>query len=180
MSEAIVRLSDGPGVKAELVIPVRPEAVWELVSDISTSPRFSPELQRTEWLEGADGPAVGASFAGHNARPDGRRWQTVCRITEFTAPHRFAWSVLPSLGTAPGDAFAHWHFELVPEPGDAGTRLVHGMRLGNLRTPIHAFVEAHPEQEEAVLGARLASLGGGIEAVLSGIAADVTRTRSSA
>ncbi|WP_052434518.1 SRPBCC family protein [Streptacidiphilus melanogenes] len=157
----------------EVNIPARPERVWELVSDISTSPRFSPELQRTEWLEGATGPMIGAHFAGHNARPDGRRWQTVSRITEYAPLHRFAWAVLPDVATAPGDAFAHWHYELRPD--GAGTVLVHGMRLGNLRTPVHAFVEAHPEQEEAVVDARLASLRNGIEAVLGGVAAHATR-----
>ncbi len=162
-----MRLSDEPGVVVEVTIPAPPQRVWDLVADISTSPRFSPELQRTEWLDGADGPAVGAHFAGHNARPDGQRWRTVNRITEFTPLHRFAWSVLPDTATAQGDAFARWHYELTPD-GD-GTRVRHGMRLGNLRTPIHAFVESHPDQEEAVLEARLSSLRNGIEAVLRGI-----------
>ncbi|MFJ5927379.1 SRPBCC family protein [Kitasatospora sp. NPDC092948] len=168
-----MRLSDEPGVVVEVTIPAPPHRVWELVTDISTSPRFSPELQRTEWLQGADRPAVGAHFAGHNARPDGYRWQTVNRITEFTPNRRFAWSVLPDVATVQGDEFACWHYELTPD--GAGTRLRHGMRIGNLRTPVHALVEAHPEQEEAILDTRLASLRNGIEAVLRGIAADATR-----
>ncbi|MGW4378905.1 SRPBCC family protein [Kitasatospora sp. NPDC004531] len=168
-----MRLSDEPGVLVEVTIAAPPQRVWELVADIATSPRFSPELQRTEWLEGAEAPAVGAHFAGHNARPDGYQWQTVNRITECTPNERFAWSVLPGTDTAQGDAFARWHYELTPE-GD-GTRLRHGMRLGNLRTPLHKVVESNPEQEEAIVGGRFASLRTGMEAVLQGIADDATR-----
>ncbi|MFG2698419.1 SRPBCC family protein [Kitasatospora sp. NPDC048407] len=169
-----MRLSDEFAVVVEAAIPAPPERVWELVADISTSARFSPELQRTEWLQDADGPAVGAHFAGHNARPDGYEWQVVNRITEFTPNERFGWSVLPEIGTAQGDAFARWYYELTPE--GAGTRVRHGMRMGNLRTPLHAFIEANPDQEEAIVGARLTALRTGIEAVLAGIAEDVTRS----
>ncbi|GGQ92084.1 SRPBCC family protein [Kitasatospora griseola] len=168
-----MRLSQEFGVVVEATIPAPPERVWELVADISTSPRFSPELQRTEWLEGAEGPAVGACFAGHNARPDGHRWQTVNRITELSPSRRFAWSVLPDTATAQGDAFAHWFYELTPE--GAGTRVRHGMGMGNLPTPLHAFVAANPEREEAIVEARLVSLREGIGAVLEGIAAEAAR-----
>ncbi|MFD8481860.1 SRPBCC family protein [Kitasatospora sp. NPDC059673] len=169
-----MRLSDEFGVVLEVTIPAPPQRVWELVTDISTSPRFSPELQRTEWLQDAEGPAVGAHFAGHNARPDGQQWQTVNRITELTPNERFGWSVLPDIATAQGDAFANWYYELTPE--GTGTRLRHGMRLGNLRTPLHKYVEANPDQEEMLVDARLASLHDGIEAVLKGIATEATRS----
>ncbi|OKJ02992.1 SRPBCC family protein [Kitasatospora sp. CB01950] len=173
-----MRLSDEFGVVVEATIPAPPQRVWDLVADISTSPRFSPELQRTEWLDGAEGPAVGAHFAGHNARPDGTKWQTVNRIIEFTPLERFAWEVLPDTATAEGDAFARWHYEVTAD--GEGTRVRHSMRMGNLRTPLHRFVEQNPEQEEALVDARLAVLREGMEAVLKGIAADAAAVDSDA
>ena len=48
-----------------LQMAASPEAVWELVSDITNTGKFSPETFEAEWLGGADGPVVGARFRGH-------------------------------------------------------------------------------------------------------------------
>src|SRR3954447_5731008 len=45
-----------------------PEAVWELVSDVTRIGSYSPETFEAEWLDGATGPAVGAKFRGHVKR----------------------------------------------------------------------------------------------------------------
>lgn len=43
--------------------------VWQLVSDITRYGELSPEtIQTAEWLDGADGPAVGARFRRHIRR----------------------------------------------------------------------------------------------------------------
>ena len=44
------------------------EVVWELVSDVTSIGKFSPETFEAEWLDGATGPAVGARFRGHVKR----------------------------------------------------------------------------------------------------------------
>ena len=49
-----------------------PRVVWELVSDITNTGRFSPETIDAEWLGGATAPAVGVKFRGkvlRNGRP---------------------------------------------------------------------------------------------------------------
>ena len=42
--------------------------VWNLVADVRNTGRFSPEVFDAEWLDGADGPALGARFRGHVKR----------------------------------------------------------------------------------------------------------------
>ena len=44
------------------------QRVWELVSDVRNTGRFSPETFDAEWLDGATEPAVGARFRGHVKR----------------------------------------------------------------------------------------------------------------
>lgn len=36
-----------------------PEAVWDVIADIRNTPKFSPEVFESEWLDGATGPALG-------------------------------------------------------------------------------------------------------------------------
>ena len=53
--------------RSEITAP--PRRVWELVTDITLMPQFSPELRRVEWTGGADGPFLGARFTGVNQNP---------------------------------------------------------------------------------------------------------------
>lgn len=57
-----------------------PERVWHLVSDVTRMGEWSPICRRCEWLDDADGPAVGAKFRGHN-RQGLLAWSTVCEVT---------------------------------------------------------------------------------------------------
>ncbi len=59
------RYADKPTVQVRIWVGAPPARVWELVSDIGLMPAMSSELQSVEWLDGADGPAVGARFAAH-------------------------------------------------------------------------------------------------------------------
>ena len=51
---------------AETVVDAAPERLYDLVADLPRMGEWSPECQRVEWEDGADGPAVGATFVGHN------------------------------------------------------------------------------------------------------------------
>ena len=51
---------------AETVVTASPERMYALVADLPRMGEWSPECQRVEWADGADGPAVGATFVGHN------------------------------------------------------------------------------------------------------------------
>jgi hypothetical protein len=71
-----------------------PEAIWGLVSDITSTGRFSPETFEAEWLDGATGPALGARFRGH-VRRNGR-WPvywTTCVVVASDPGREFAFTV---------------------------------------------------------------------------------------
>ncbi|MGW3498219.1 SRPBCC family protein [Streptomyces sp. NPDC001020] len=166
-----MRLADGPHVECEIEIAADPKRVWELVSDISTSTRHSPELQEVEWLDGAQGPAVGARFSGRNQNEHLGEWRTVSRIVEMAEPHTFRWEVVYG-DQGSGEALAVWAYMLEPIAEGTSTRLRHGMRIGPARGPLHDFVEKYPEREEQIIDGRLALLRTGIEATLAGVKAE--------
>jgi uncharacterized protein YndB with AHSA1/START domain len=71
-----------------------PERVWELVSDVTRIGRYSPETFEAEWLDGADGPAVGARFRGHVKRNGrGPVYWTTCTVTAAEPGREFSFGV---------------------------------------------------------------------------------------
>src|SRR5581483_1834437 len=83
--------------------------IWELVSDVRNTGRFSPEVFESEWLDGATGPALGARFRGHVKRNEiGPVYWTTCRVTHCEPGHEFAFDVL--IGDKPAN---HWHYKFV-------------------------------------------------------------------
>nr|BFD94975.1 SRPBCC family protein [Kitasatospora sp. Xyl93] len=180
-----MRYADGPGTQCEVFVGAPVERVWELVTDIGLPTRLSPELQRVAWLDGADGPAVGARFEGHNSRADMPDWRTVSEITELTgtvgragsdAPagrRVFAWGVMDADGrygepvSDLAGALARWRFELTPE--DGGTRLRQSVVIGPGRSGASLVIDAKPELEEKIVDFRLNELRTGMTATLEGI-----------
>ncbi|MEV6900566.1 SRPBCC family protein [Amycolatopsis sp. NPDC051372] len=49
-----------------------PRTLYDLVSDVTRTPEWSPEVIECRWLDGASGAAVGAEFLARNKR----RWFT--------------------------------------------------------------------------------------------------------
>lgn len=71
-----------------------PMAIWNLVSDITNTGRFSPETFEAEWLDGATGPSVGTRFRGHvNRNGWGLRYWTTCTIVACEPGREFAFTV---------------------------------------------------------------------------------------
>ena len=71
-----------------------PERVWDLVSDVTRIGRYSPETFEAEWIDGATGPAVGASFRGHVKRNEkGPVYWTTCTVTDCDPGKTFAFGV---------------------------------------------------------------------------------------
>ncbi len=105
--------------EANIDIDAPPERVYDLVSDITRMGEWSPETQRAEWRDDADGPAVGARFRGWNKRGP-MRWHTDCEVEEADAGRAFAFRVK---GTN-----ARWGYRL--ERRDEGTRLTETRDLG--------------------------------------------------
>jgi hypothetical protein len=87
-----------------------PQQVWDLVSDVRNTGRFSPETFEAEWLGGATGPELGAKFRGHVRRNEiGPVYWTTCRVTACVPGREFGFEVL--IGDRPVN---NWHYRFEP------------------------------------------------------------------
>lgn len=94
-----------------VVIAASPQAVYDLVSDVTRTGEWSPVCNACWWDEG-DGPREGAWFTGRNEL-DGRIWETRSLVVAAEPDREFAFNVLGN--------WVRWGFALEAE-GD-GTRL---------------------------------------------------------
>jgi uncharacterized protein YndB with AHSA1/START domain len=100
-----------------------PQRVWDLVSDVTRIGRYSPETFEAEWLDGATGPAMGATFRGHVKRNQkGPTYWTTCTVTASEPGRQFAFGV--GSGDKPLNV---WRYELAPS-GD-GTDVTESFAL---------------------------------------------------
>ena len=100
-----------------VVVRSSPEALYDLVSDVTRTPEFSPAVVRCTWLDGATGPAVGARFEAVNTTEAGRTWKNRPVVTVADRGREFAFSRTEKFaGTL------IWRYRFVPEEG--GTRVV--------------------------------------------------------
>jgi uncharacterized protein YndB with AHSA1/START domain len=99
------------------------EKIWDLLADVRNTPRWSPEVFESEWLGGATGPALGATFRGHVKRNEiGPVYWTKCRVTACEPGREFGFAVLA------GDrALNNWHYRLTPV--DGGTDVTESFRM---------------------------------------------------
>ncbi|MFF6867912.1 SRPBCC family protein [Streptomyces sp. NPDC007910] len=171
-----MRYAEGPGTHCDIHVGAAVPLVWELVTDILLPTRFSPELRRAAWLDGAGGPRVGARFEGHNHHRLLGEWRTVSYVTELEdAGERrvFAWTVTDADGRFGGPApdparpMAAWRYELAPE--DGGTRLRQSARLGPARSGVSLTLDRWPDREEEIVATRLEELRTGMGTTLAGI-----------
>jgi hypothetical protein len=85
--------------------------IWNVVSDVRNTGKFSPETFESEWLDGATGPHLGARFRGHVKRNEiGPIYWTTCRVTACVPGEEFGFEVL--LG---GRAVNNWHYRFEPQ-----------------------------------------------------------------
>ncbi len=104
-------------MKASVTVPMAaaPHEVWDVVSDVRNTGRFSPETFEAEWLGGATGPELGAKFRGHVRRNEiGPVYWTTCRVTACDPGREFGFEVL--IGDRPVN---NWHYRF--EPSATGT-----------------------------------------------------------
>jgi len=100
-----------------------PEQVWDLVSDVTRIGSYSPETFEAEWLDGATGPAVGATFRGHVKRNGrGPIYWTTCTVTACEPGREFAFGVGSS-----DKPLNVWGYQL--EPAGDGTDVTESFAL---------------------------------------------------
>jgi uncharacterized protein YndB with AHSA1/START domain len=130
---------------ASVDIDASPDAVWNLVSDVTRMAEWSPECIRAEWVDGASSAKVGAESHGYN-RLGTLEWDMRCVITECEPRRRFAFSVPPDSPHA-----TLWRFDLTP--AGTGTRLTESFDAPIIN--VEGSVGNYPERcEMLVEGAR--------------------------
>ncbi|MEL7207128.1 MAG: nitroreductase family protein [Actinomycetota bacterium] len=157
-----VSLADGPGTVAEVDIKAPIAKIWELVTDISQSGRFSGECTGAEWDEGHDGPALGAVFTGSNQHDAIGEWTVPCFVDYFEPMTKFGWCT--SDVDNPG---ARWRFDLEAIAGCV--RLRHRVSLGPGPSGISAAIESMPDKEPRILERRMQEHFANMTAVVEGI-----------
>ena len=94
-----------------IVVACPPEAVYDLVSDVTRTGEWSPICTGCWWDEG-DGPRAGAWFTGRNETPE-RTWETRSQVETADLGRAFGWLV--------GGSLVRWAYTFAP--AEAGTLL---------------------------------------------------------
>jgi hypothetical protein len=138
-----------------VVVAVSPEALYDLVSDVTRTGEWSPVCVACWWDEGATGQA-GDWFTGRNVTPE-RTWETRSLVAVADRGREFAWLV--------GGSRVRWGYLL--EPVDGGTRLTETWAF--LPDGLALMTERYGEgaQEQVELRVRMAHEG--IPATLAAI-----------
>ncbi|GAA3442580.1 SRPBCC family protein [Planomonospora venezuelensis] len=100
-----------PSASASIEISAPPEAVYDLVSDVTGMSGWNVECERVRWVGPVREARAGARFRGSN-RNGRRRWSTVCTITAADPGRAFAYHVRAG-GVLD---VAVWRFEITRTP----------------------------------------------------------------
>jgi hypothetical protein len=143
-----VQLSELPAREVCCRVAAPPRKVWALVSDITRVGDWGGECVHAEWIDGADGPAVGARFRGRQLR-QGQPWTSVSVVIEAQPGVSFAWAV-----GDPQHASATWRYQLAAD-GSGGTILRYRANLGPGPSGLSDAIAQAPEHEDNIVAFRL-------------------------
>ena len=138
-----------------VVVRSSPEALYDLVSDVTRTGEWSPVCRACWWDEGTPGE-VGSWFTGRNETPE-RTWETRSQVVAAERGREFAWLV--------GGAYARWGFTL--EPVEDGTRLTESWEF--LPAGLARFAERYGDEAQAQIDERTRAAHEGIPATLAAI-----------
>ena len=96
-------------------INTSPEAVYELLTDLSRISEISPECYKSEWEDGSTEPVVGAKFRGYNQNGD-MKWDAGCVVVSAEPGREWAFEVPAQDGRR-----TLWRYEI--EATDSGCRV---------------------------------------------------------
>ena len=159
-----MKYADCPTASVSIDVAAPPAVVWALVSDIGLSSRFSTEVSRTEWLDGVDGPALGARFVGHSAHDAIGEWSTTCIVTAFEPEHVFEWSVIGR----DDDVSSIWRYTIT-DRGDGRVDLEFWFQMGPGRGGLNDAIERMPDKEERIVARRMKEHRLNMERVVAGV-----------
>jgi hemerythrin-like domain-containing protein/uncharacterized protein YndB with AHSA1/START domain len=120
------RLKFAPAGTASVHASAPPDAVWQVLTDVTRVGQWSHECHTATWTDGSAHAAVGARFRGSN-RAGPARWSRPCTIYLCNAPSEFGYRTQG--GRLMRDS-TEWYFALQPE--DTGTRITQRYRIRSL------------------------------------------------
>lgn len=138
-----------------VVVACSPEALYDMVCDVSRMGEWSPVCTGGSWEDG-DGPRPGAWFTGRNEVP-GRTWETRSQVVAADRGREFAFLV--------GGAWVRWGYTFAPVP--EGTELTESWEF--LPAGIARFHERYGDNAEAQIANRVEAAHTGIPATLAAI-----------
>jgi hypothetical protein len=138
-----------------IVVSVPPDALYDLVSDVTRTGEWSPVCRACWWEEGTPGQ-VGSWFRGRNETPD-RTWETRSQVVAATRGEEFAFVV--------GGSLVHWRYTFAPV--DGGTRLTESWEF--LPAGLALFAERYGEDAQRQIEDRTRAAREGIPATLAAI-----------
>jgi len=102
----------------DIVIDATPQHLYDMVADLPRMGEWSPECQNVEWEDGANGPAAGAMFVGHNRGGPFQlmRWSRHGRVVTADPGREFGFSTEEG-----GRESTHWRYRF--EAVEGGTRV---------------------------------------------------------
>ena len=114
------------GHEQSVDIAAPPARVWELISDPTRTPEWSPVCHRVEWVAPSSEPTVGARFRGHN-QLRAFKWSRDCEIDAFEPERELAFHT-----EFKDHVSTRWRYRLEPTP--TGTHLTETYRAEFLPT----------------------------------------------
>jgi hypothetical protein len=96
--------------EGEVAINADSDAVYALITDLSTLASLGDEIATMEWRKGTTAQP-GAVFNVHN-RNGGKRWSTTCTVTDADPGRVFAFDVRQTVFP-----ISHWRYDIEPMDG---------------------------------------------------------------
>jgi hypothetical protein len=141
-----------------VVVAASPEALYDMVADVTRMGDWSPICKACWWEDDPGGPREGAWFGGRNVTPE-RTWETRSLVVAADRGREFAFQVL-------GD-WVRWSYSF--EPADGGTRVTESWQF--LPAGEAGYLQRFGDEAEARLEMRKGQMREGIRATLDAIRA---------
>lgn len=139
-----------------IVIDATPEAVYDVVSDVTRTGEWSPICAACWWDDPSQAGRAGVWFTGRNEQP-GRTWETRSQVAAADRGREFTWIV--------GGKFVRWSFTL--EPDGTATRLTESWEF--LPAGLAMFKEKYGDRAAAEIDERTRQAYDGIPRTLAAI-----------
>jgi hypothetical protein len=138
-----------------IVIARSPEALYDMVSDVTRMGEWSPVCTACWWDEG-DGPRPGAWFTGRNEVPE-RTWETRSQVVVADRGREFAFVV--------GDSWVQWGYTFAAVAG--GTQVTEAWEF--LPAGIVRFHDRFGDDAPAQIASRTQAAHTGIPVTLAAL-----------